>query len=79
MYIGACIFFTRSQAQLQQLITCLYLFRDGQLVPSSTMVALVKDAILKDENNRFLLDGFPRSTDNLEAWFKDFSDDEVQV
>ncbi|CAM9759586.1 unnamed protein product, partial [Pylaiella littoralis] len=53
--------------------------RDGQLVPSSTMVALVKDAILKDENNGFLLDGFPRSTDNLEAWFKDFSDDEVQV
>lgn len=43
------------------------------------MVALIKEAILKDENVRFLLDGFPRSKDNLEAWFQDFSDDEVQV
>lgn len=54
-------------------------FRDGQLVPSSIMVALVKEAILKDETGRFLLDGFPRSKDNLEAWFEDFSDDEIQV
>lgn len=55
------------------------LLRDGQLVPSSTMVALVKEAILKGDSERFLLDGFPRSKDNLEAWFEVFSDDEVQV
>lgn len=43
------------------------------------MVALVKKAILEDGNCRFLLDGFPRSKDNLEAWFEEFSDEEVQV
>lgn len=55
------------------------MLRDGQLVPSSTMVALVKEAILEGDPERFLLDGFPRSKDNLEAWFEVFSDDEVQV
>ncbi len=54
-------------------------FRDGQLVSSSTMVALVKEAIQTDDSERFLLDGFPRSKDNLDAWFEVFSDDEVQV
>ena len=53
--------------------------RDGQLVPSSTMVALVKEAILNGDSGRFLLDGFPRSKDNLKAWFEVFSDHEVQV
>ncbi|CAN0213153.1 unnamed protein product [Ectocarpus sp. 13 AM-2016] len=52
--------------------------RDGQLVPSSTMVALLKEAILKGDSRRFLLDGFPRSKDNLEAWFGAFSDEEIQ-
>ena len=55
------------------------LLRDGQLVPSSTMVALLKEAILAGDSERFLLDGFPRSKDNLEAWFEVFSDHEVQV
>ncbi|CAN0134169.1 unnamed protein product [Scytosiphon promiscuus] len=53
--------------------------KDGKLVTSSTMVALLKDAILKGESKRFLLDGFPRSKENLDAWFDEFSDDEVQV
>lgn len=53
--------------------------RDGRLVPSETMVALLKEAIVKGDSERFLLDGFPRSKDNLEAWFKAFSDDQVQV
>ncbi|CAN0177157.1 unnamed protein product [Ectocarpus sp. 6 AP-2014] len=53
--------------------------RDGQLVPSSTMVALLKEAILKGDSKRFLLDGFPRSKDNLETWFDAFSDEEIQV
>lgn len=43
------------------------------------MVALLKEAIVNGEKERFLIDGFPRSKDNLEAWFQAFSDDEVQV
>ncbi|CAB1112844.1 unnamed protein product [Ectocarpus sp. CCAP 1310/34] len=43
------------------------------------MVALLKEAILKGDSKRFLLDGFPRSKDNLEAWFDAFSDEEIQV
>lgn len=53
--------------------------RDGLLVPSSIMVALLKEAILNGGSQRFLIDGFPRSKDNLEAWFQVFSDDQVQV
>lgn len=61
------------------LVVALRALRDGQLVPSSTMVALLKEAILKGDAKRFLLDGFPRSQDNLEAWFDAFSDEEIQV
>lgn len=43
------------------------------------MVILLKEAILKGDSKRFLLDGFPRSKDNLEAWFDSFSDEEIQV
>ncbi|CAM9486246.1 unnamed protein product [Hapterophycus canaliculatus] len=53
--------------------------KDGKLVTSSIMVALLKQAILTGESKRFLLDGFPRSEENLDAWFEEFSDDEVQV
>lgn len=59
--------------------------RDGLLVPSSIMVTLLKAAIVAGDGDvsgkseRFLIDGFPRSKENLEAWFKAFSDDEIQV
>lgn len=43
------------------------------------MVALLKEAIVNGGKERFLIDGFPRSKDNLEAWFQAFSDDQVQV
>lgn len=41
--------------------------RNGLLAPSSTMVALLKNAILEGGARRFLIDGFPRSVDNLDA------------
>lgn len=43
------------------------------------MVALLKEAIVKGGSERFLIDGFPRGKENLDAWFQAFSDDEVQV
>jgi len=51
----------------------------GQLVPNEITVTLLKDAM---ENvtrttgrNNFLLDGFPRSLDNLEGWYGIFGRD----
>lgn len=48
----------------------------GKLVPNGIIVTLLKDAM---ENitrttgkNNFLLDGFPRSQDNLDAWYEIF-------
>lgn len=40
----------------------------GRLVPSEILVRLVKKAIRDKGNGIFLLDGFPRSSDNIEAW-----------
>ena len=49
------------------------------MVPSSIMVALLKEAIVNGDKERFLIDGFPRSNDNMEAWFEAFTDEQVQV
>ena len=50
--------------------------KDGKLVPNEITVTLLKNAM---ENvtrttgkNNFLLDGFPRSLDNLEGWYEVF-------
>jgi len=48
----------------------------GKLVPNAIVVSLLKDAMEKvtrtTGRNNFLLDGFPRSLDNLEAWYEIF-------
>lgn len=41
----------------------------GKLVPSEILVRLIQKAVRKEgSKNAFLLDGFPRSGDNIEAW-----------
>lgn len=40
----------------------------GKLVSSDIVVNLVKEAFAKDKNATYLLDGFPRNQENLEAW-----------
>ncbi|EGF25064.1 nucleoside monophosphate kinase [Rhodopirellula baltica] len=51
----------------------------GNLVPSTIVVKLLRDAmekITRETGNRnFLLDGFPRSESNLEAWYDVFGKD----
>lgn len=42
--------------------------KEGKLVPSELLVLLVKKRILSDKNRKFLLDGFPRSQENINAW-----------
>ncbi|MFK7766745.1 MAG: nucleoside monophosphate kinase [Mariniblastus sp.] len=48
----------------------------GKLVPGEMVVNLLKDAMEKKTRttgkNNFLLDGFPRSLDNLDEWLKVF-------
>lgn len=51
----------------------------GQLVPNEITVKLLieaMDATFKKTGNRdFLLDGFPRSMDNMEGWYEQFGPD----
>ncbi len=55
------------------------LLKDGKLAPSETVVSLLKNAMEKvtrtTGKNNFLLDGFPRSLDNMEAWHDVFGRD----
>ena len=48
----------------------------GKLVPNEIIVTLLKDAMEKvtrtTGKNNFLLDGFPRSLENLEGWYEIF-------
>ena len=51
----------------------------GKLVPNEITVTLLRDAMERitrtTGKNNFLLDGFPRSPDNLEAWYEIFGRD----
>ena len=51
----------------------------GKLVPNEITVTLLKDAMERvtrtTGKTNFLLDGFPRSLDNLEAWYEIFGQD----
>ncbi|MFN3931023.1 MAG: nucleoside monophosphate kinase [Brevundimonas sp.] len=51
----------------------------GTLVPDEIVVGLLKDAIVKTIRGtgdvNFLIDGFPRSFGNMDAWYKVFGDD----
>jgi UMP-CMP kinase len=52
----------------------------GKLVPNEIVVRLLKDAMEKTTRTtgkrNFLLDGFPRSLSNLEAWYEVFGREE---
>lgn len=55
------------------------LLKDGKLAPSEMVVGLVKNKMemvtRTSGKNNFLLDGFPRSLDNMEAWYSVFGRD----
>ena len=42
--------------------------KEGKIVPSEVTVKLIKKAIEASENNRILVDGFPRSEENRIAY-----------
>lgn len=42
--------------------------KEGKIVPSEVTVSLIKKEIEASENDKFLIDGFPRSEDNRVAF-----------
>eukprot|EP00308_Calcidiscus_leptoporus_P021934 CAMPEP_0119355464 /NCGR_PEP_ID=MMETSP1334-20130426/4296_1 /TAXON_ID=127549 /ORGANISM="Calcidiscus leptoporus, Strain RCC1130" /LENGTH=352 /DNA_ID=CAMNT_0007369297 /DNA_START=1 /DNA_END=1059 /DNA_ORIENTATION=+ len=44
--------------------------KEGKIVPVEVTVKLLIDAMASDGGKRFLVDGFPRNTNNLSGWHK---------
>ena len=44
------------------------MIKNGQIVPSVVTVRLLLDAMADSGKSRFLIDGFPRNTNNLSGW-----------
>lgn len=42
--------------------------KEGKIVPSEITVKLLQEAMIKSENGRFLIDGFPRNEENRAAF-----------
>ncbi|CAM9775259.1 unnamed protein product [Pylaiella littoralis] len=42
--------------------------QEGKIVPAEVTVGLLRKAMKASGKSRFLIDGFPRSPDNLAAW-----------
>ena len=57
------------------------LMTEGKLVSSDILVDLIKNAIkkLKDPRAKILLDGFPRSQENIDVWTQKKMDEEFDV
>ncbi|CAH9147902.1 unnamed protein product [Cuscuta epithymum] len=44
------------------------MIKEGKIVPSEVTIALLQRAIHENENDKFLIDGFPRNEENREAF-----------
>nr|GMD62499.1 UMP-CMP kinase 3 [Ipomoea batatas] len=44
------------------------MIKEGKIVPSEVTIALLQRAIQEHENDKFLIDGFPRNEENREAF-----------
>ncbi|GMH51027.1 hypothetical protein TL16_g10037 [Triparma laevis f. inornata] len=51
--------------------------KEGKIVPAEVTVGLLKEAMKKSHSRKFLIDGFPRSKDNLDTWYQVMGDDFV--
>ncbi|KAG8230174.1 hypothetical protein J437_LFUL006106 [Ladona fulva] len=49
--------------------------RNGKIVPVEITCSLLKDAMEKSGREHFLIDGFPRSDDNLRGWNRAMSNE----
>lgn len=64
------------QTDCEQAMRIKDIMSEGKLVPSKMLVEIVRKSIFKDgENNQtYLIDGFPRSAQNYEAWMEVMGD-----
>ncbi|KAJ0541097.1 putative UMP/CMP kinase [Helianthus annuus] len=44
------------------------MIKEGKIVPSEVTIKLLEKAILENENDKFLIDGFPRNEENRAAF-----------
>ncbi|RLN07480.1 putative UMP/CMP kinase 4 [Panicum miliaceum] len=44
------------------------MIKEGKIVPSEVTIKLLQDAMIKNENDKFLIDGFPRNEENRAAF-----------
>ncbi|MFS7907077.1 putative UMP/CMP kinase [Helianthus anomalus] len=44
------------------------MIKEGKMVPSEVTIKLIEKAILENENDKFLIDGFPRNEENRTAF-----------
>jgi len=44
------------------------MIKEGKIVPSEVTIKLLKEAMIKSENDKFLIDGFPRNEENRAAF-----------
>ena len=48
--------------------------KEGKLISSERVLFYLKDAILKSDNKKILVDGYPRNKENMDVWDKMMSD-----
>ena len=51
--------------------------KEGKLVPTDVTVRLLREAMQKSSNEKFLIDGFPRAIDQAETFEKDVKPPEL--
>ena len=48
--------------------------KEGKLISSERVLFYLKDAILKSDNKKILVDGYPRNQENMDVWNKMMTD-----
>jgi UMP-CMP kinase len=44
------------------------MIKEGKIVPSEVTIKLLQDAMIESQNDKFLIDGFPRNEENRAAF-----------
>ncbi|CCI41333.1 unnamed protein product [Albugo candida] len=55
------------------------MIKEGAIVPVKITLSLLQRAMLQNERERFLIDGFPRNFDNLQGWNEAMPDTQFHV
>lgn len=61
-YMNSKLFMIHYRTMIQNMIS------EGKIVPSEVTIKLLEKAIVENENDKFLIDGFPRNEENRAAF-----------